>query len=52
MSLNKKTAVAVFNLYVTHKLVAQVHSNWNIIIMELVRWLNLSRDGELLAYST
>ncbi len=32
--------------------VAQVHSNWNVLLEELSRWKTLSRKGNLLTYST
>jgi hypothetical protein len=33
-------------------MVAQVHSNWNLLCSELVRWLELSRSNNLFVYST
>jgi len=33
-------------------LVALVHSNWNQLCSELSRWKSVSREGDLLAYST
>lgn len=33
-------------------MVALVHSNWNSIWLELVRWLELSREPTQLGYST
>jgi len=33
-------------------LVAQVHSNWNLILTELSRWLQLNSEVKGLVYST
>ena len=33
-------------------LVALVHSNWNLLLAELARWNQLSREANPLAYST
>lgn len=35
-----------------HFLVAQVHSNWNLILEELSRWLQLNKDVTVVTYST
>ena len=33
-------------------MVAEVQSNWNVLLSELSRWKGLSRVGALLSYST
>lgn len=33
-------------------LVAQVHSNWNLLLSELSRWIQLNRDVTVVTYST
>lgn len=33
-------------------MVAQVESNWNLILYELARWKELPRDDALVKYST
>ena len=33
-------------------MVALVHSNWNSLRAELARWKSLSREGNLIAYSS
>src|SRR4051812_20792820 len=36
----------------TFFLVAQVHSNWNYILVELSRWIQHSRGASAVSYST
>jgi hypothetical protein len=33
-------------------MVAQIESNWNLILLELSRWKNISRGEDLLSSST
>jgi hypothetical protein len=33
-------------------MVAQVHSNWNLLLAEISRWIQLDREVPVVSYST
>ena len=47
---NKKTSIVITEVIML--MVTEVHSNWNQLLVEFSRWIQLSRGTTVVGYST